>query len=219
MNSFLFVKKNLFHTVRFYLLVSLLSSTVTIDAQAALPGQVIVDPSTKSWLVYNRDSNNDGKPDPVFVCGPGDPEDFLYRGTRNPDGTRNGDQQDIINNMSAHKVNSIYFQAIRSHGGDGDSTHNPYINSDPDKQLDEDILQQWDSWFSAMDSAGIIMYFFIYDDSARIWSGDTVNPEEEYLITTLVNRYKNLKHLVWVIAEEYSEGHSATRISNIASLE
>jgi len=33
-----------------------------------------------------------------------------------------------------------------------------------------------------MDNAGIIMYFFFYDDSAQIWSGDTVGPEERDLI-------------------------------------
>jgi hypothetical protein len=187
-------------------------------ASALIPGQVMVDPESNSWLVYNRDSNNDGQLDPVFVCGPGDPEDFLYRGTRNGDGTRSGDQQSIISNMSMHGVNSIYLQAIRSHGGDGDSTHNPFISSNPANFLDEDILQQWDGWFNAMDNAGIIIYFFFYDDSAQIWSGDTVGTQEQYFITTLVNRYEHLKHLVWVVGEEYSERYSTARVSNIAAL-
>ncbi|MCK4993050.1 MAG: carbon-nitrogen hydrolase family protein, partial [Bacteroidales bacterium] len=52
-------------------------------------GQIMVDPKNPSWLVYNRDSNRDGRPDPYFMCGPGDPEGFLYRGTRNLNGTRN----------------------------------------------------------------------------------------------------------------------------------
>ena len=208
----------LVNVLRLCFLMVLVWPLLSQSVLAALPGQVMVDPSTKAWLVYNRDSNKDGRLDPAFVCGPGDPENFLYRGARNQDGTRSGDQQALINNMISHKVNSIYFQVIRSHGGDGDASHNPYINSDPANLLDEDIMQQWDAWFAAMDSAGIIMYFFIYDDSAGIWSGDTVGVEESYLITTLVNRYKNLKNLVWVVAEEYSEKHSATRISNIASL-
>ncbi|MCL7488834.1 MAG: hypothetical protein M8357_11760 [Desulfobulbaceae bacterium] len=178
----------------------------------------MVDPENNSWLVYNRDADNDGRLDPVFVCGPGDPEDFLYRGTCNPDGTRSGDQQSIINNMRTHGVNSIYLQAVRSHGGDGDATHNPFIDSDPANLLDEDILRQWDGWFTAMDNAGIIIYFFFYDDSAQIWSGDTVGTRESYFITSLVNRYEHLKHLVWVVGEEYSERYSAARVSNIAAL-
>jgi len=210
-------KQFLFSTRSVFALLTL-TTLIPAISWAVVPGQVMVDPASPSWLVYNRDSNNDGKPDPVFVCGPGDPEDFLYRGTRNPDGTRSGDQLEIINNMSGQGVNSIYFQVIRSHGGDGDSTHNPYVNSDPVNQLDQNILQQWDAWFTMMDNAGIIMYFFFYDDSAQIWSDDTVGPEERDLITTLVNRYEHLKHLVWVIGEEYSERYSATRISNIAAL-
>ena len=217
MTDLIIVKKFLFSIHNLFTVLTLTTLLPSIS-WAVVPGQVMVDPASPSWLVYNRDANSDGKPDPVFVCGPGDPEDFLYRGTRNPDGTRSGDQLDIINNMSAQGVNSIYFQVIRSHGGDGDSTHNPYINSDPANQLDQDILEQWDSWFAALDNAGIIIYFFFYDDSAQIWSGDTVSPEENYLVTTLVNRYEHLKHLVWVIGEEYSERYSATRISNIAAL-
>lgn len=37
--------------------------------------------------------------------------------------------------------------AVRSHGGDGSSTQNPFIDSDPSKGLDQDILNQWENWF------------------------------------------------------------------------
>ncbi|MCI0724601.1 MAG: hypothetical protein L0338_37400, partial [Acidobacteria bacterium] len=49
----------------------------------ALPGQIIVDPDNASWLVYNKDTDGNGKLDPFYLGGPGGPEDFLYRGTRN----------------------------------------------------------------------------------------------------------------------------------------
>ena len=217
MNPFVYFKKYIFIFIQFYLILLQTGFSPSI-AFALIPGQVMVDPESNSWLVYNRDSNDDGQLDPVFICGPGDPEDFLYRGTRNADGTRTGDQQIIINNMSNRGVNSIYLQVIRSHGGDGEFTHNPFINSHPDNSLDEDILQQWDGWFNAMDNAGIIIYFFLYDDSAQIWVGDTVGTQEQYLITTLVNRYEHLKHIVWVVGEEYSERYSIARVSNIAAL-
>jgi hypothetical protein len=185
---------------------------------AALPGQVMVDPDNPMRFVYNRDTDGNGDLDPVFICGPGDPEDFLYRGTRNADGTRDGDQMALINNMRAQGVNSIYFQVIRSHGGDGDSTHNPYLGSDPGSSvLLEPILAQWDTWLTALDNAGIVMYFFFYDDGAQIWSGDRVDIFEEHLIETLVNRFEHLKHLVWVVGEEYSEAYSPARVSDIAA--
>ncbi len=168
-------------------------------------------------MVYNRDNDSNGKPDPAFICGPGDPENFLYMGTRNGDGTRSGDQQSIITNIIAQGGNSIYLQVIRSHGGDGDNTHNPYIASNPANGLDMDILNQWDGWLTQLDQGGVVIYFFLYDDSARIWSGDTVNSSEKLLIDHLVQRYQHLKNIVWVVAEEYSERYSAARISNIAS--
>ncbi|HIE53447.1 MAG TPA: hypothetical protein EYP85_16975 [Armatimonadetes bacterium] len=33
------------------------------------------------------------------MCGPGDPEDFFYRGQLNPDGTRRGDQRELIRKL------------------------------------------------------------------------------------------------------------------------
>jgi len=152
------------------------------------------------------------------MCGPGDPEDFLYRGNRNPDGTRDGDQSSLINKLKATGANCIYLMAVRSHGGDGDHTHNPFIDSDPSNPLDQDILDQWETWFTEMDNNRIVIYFFFYDDSARIWNtGDNVGPQETAFIQTLVNRFEHHKHLIWCVAEEYSEAYSAQRVSNIAA--
>lgn len=174
-------------------------------------GQVVVDSSNPRWLRYNGGG-------PFFMCGPGDPEDFLYRGTRNGDGTRSGDQQSIINKLNSSGANSIYLMAVRSHGGDGDSTQNPFINSDPAQGLDEDILQQWDSWLGQLDDSGVLIFFIFYDDHASIWNtGDNVGAAEGAFITALVNRYEDLKHLIWVVAEEYGEAFSAARASNIAA--
>lgn len=153
------------------------------------------------------------------MCGPGDPENFLYRGTRNPDGTRaGGDQLEIINKLEATGANSIYFAVIRSHGGDGDSTHNPFIDSDPNQGISTAILDQWETWFTEMDSHGIVIFLVFYDDSARIWdSGNNVGDAERELIQTIVNYFEHHKHLIWVVAEEYSERYTAKRVSNIAA--
>ena len=176
-----------------------------------LPGQIIVDPDHPEWLIYNGDG-------PFFMCGPGDPEDFLYRGSRNSDGTRSGDQMKLINKLKGTGANCIYMQAVRSHGGDGDSTHNPFVGSNPSKGLDQDILDQWEGWFTEMDNNGIVIFFFFYDDSACIWkTGDSVGAEERAFIQGLVNKFKHHKHLIWCVAEEYSEKYSRERVSNIAA--
>lgn len=176
-----------------------------------LPGQIIVDPTNPRWLKYNGGG-------PFFMCGPGDPEDFLYRGSLNADGTRSGDQLTIINKLKGTGANSIYLQAVRSHGGDGSATHNPFINNDPAQGINPAVLDQWETWFTEMDNNGIVIYFFFYDDSAKIWdTGSTVGPEERAFIQALVNRFEHHKHLMWIVAEEYSEAYSALRASNIAA--
>jgi len=180
-------------------------------AGTPLDGQIIVDPNNARWLKFHAGGH-------FFLAGPGDPEGFLYRGTRNSDGTRTGDQLDIINKLKKTGANSIYLMAVRSHGGDGSGNHNPYIDSNKDNDLDQDILDQWETWFIEMDNNGIVIYFFFYDDSSRIWAGDTVNSQEKLLFETLVNRFEHHKNLVWVIAEEYGERYSAARISNLAAI-
>jgi hypothetical protein len=171
-------------------------------ATAARASALIVDPERPAHFKYAGGGLH-------YLCAAGDPEGFLYRGTRNADGTRAGDQQALIQKIAPTGANGIYVMAVRSHGGDGAADENPFVDSDPTRGLDEDILNQWDTWFSAMDAAGVVIYFFFYDDSARVWrTGDQVGPEERAFFETLVRRYKHHRHLVWVIGEEYSEGLS-----------
>ena len=59
------------------------SGEATLTVRPNVP--IVVNAINRPWLYYENG-------DPFFMCGPGDPEDFLYRGARNPDGTRNGDQ-------------------------------------------------------------------------------------------------------------------------------
>ncbi len=175
-------------------------------------GQIIVDPANPAWLRYA-----DGGP--FFLCGPGDPEDFLYRGTRNADGTRTGDQSDLISKLAPTGANGIYMQIIRSHGGDGAADHNPFVDSDPAMGLSDPILEQWEGWFDEMEAAGIVVYLFIYDDSARIWNtGDDVGAEERAFLTEIVDRFEHHPLLIWVVGEEYEERYSAARVSNIAAV-
>lgn len=153
----------------------------------------------------------------IFICGPGDPEDFLFRGELNVDGTRTGDQIEIIQKMIHYGGNSLYLQAVRSHGGDGSPDHNPFVNHDPEQGLNKAVLDQWESWLSLMDDHGILIYFFLYDDSARVWdTGDRVKEDEEKFISELVHRFKHHRHLIWVVAEQSEEAFSTSRSEALA---
>ncbi|MCK4323745.1 MAG: hypothetical protein KAW89_04395, partial [Armatimonadetes bacterium] len=175
-------------------------------------GQISIDPDRPQWLKRKGGG-------PFFMCGPGDPEGFLYRGDLRPDGTRAGDQMALIRKLAATGANCIYLQAIRSHGGDGDETHNPFADHDPAKGLNESVLDQWETWFAAMDEADIVVYLFIYDDSARIWNtGDEVGNAEREFIRALVLRFDHHRNLIWCVAEEYEERYSPQRVSNIATV-
>ncbi|MHC4641339.1 MAG: hypothetical protein ACYS32_06815 [Planctomycetota bacterium] len=175
-------------------------------------GRIIVDPDHPQWLKRKGGG-------PFFMCGPGDPEDFLYRGKLQPDGTRKGDQMALIRKLKGTGANCIYLMAVRSHGGDGDNTHNPFVSNDPGKGINPGVLAQWEVWFDEMDKNDIVIYFFLYDDSARIWNtGDRVDKEERNFIHMLVNRFEHHKNLIWCVAEEYSEALSAKRVKNTAAV-
>lgn len=188
-------------------------------------GQIMVDPNNPMWMVYNRDNNNDNKLDPYFLCGPGDPEGFLYRGTRNINGTRNGDQLQLIEKLKKNGGNCLYLMAVRTHGGDAwkdvesdpgnypDDKHNPWVAQNPAFGLNPDILDQWEIWFSEMDKNDITIYFFIYDDAINVgeklgWPLDAsgnLHPGEKRFFQDLVNKFEHHKNLVWCIMEEGQE--------------
>ena len=179
--------------------------------EAVVPRALTADPEYPQWL-----RGPDGKP--FFMCGPGDPEDFLYRGTLNDDGTRAGDQMQLIDKLKGTGANCIYLQAVRSHGGDGDATHNPFVDHDPARGVNTKVLDQWEQWFAEMDRQRIVIYLFIYDDSTLVWdTGDAVSAAERKFIETLVNRFEHHDHLIWCVAEEYAERLSDERVRRLAA--
>jgi hypothetical protein len=192
--------------------VIVLSGILALGVMASGPAnRVTIDPEHPQWL--KREGGR-----PFFMCGPGDPEDFLYRGRLRPDGTRDGDQMELIGKMKGTGANCIYLMAIRSHGGDGNKIHNPFLNHDPAEGINPAVLDQWETWFAEMDEHGIVIYLFLYDDGTRIWrTGDKVGREEKNFIDSLVNRFEHHKNLIWCIAEEYQEALSVERVKNIAA--
>lgn len=185
---------------------------VSALADSIPPGQIIADPENPQALMRHRGNH-------FFVCGPGDPEGFLYRGKELADGTRDGDQRTILRKLQEHGGNCLYLQAVRSHGGDGTSDHNPFVDHDPDRGLNEAVLDQWESWFTEMDEHGILIYFFFYDDSSKLWdTGDEVSDAEENFVRTLVRRYKHHRHLIWIVAEESEEALSPARAEKLGRI-
>ncbi|MEM7246081.1 MAG: thrombospondin type 3 repeat-containing protein [Acidobacteriota bacterium] len=197
---------------RFALLLLLAVGLVTSTALAQPHvGQVIEDPDRPGVLMRHEGGH-------VYVCAPGDPEDFLYRGTQNPDRTRNGDQVDIINRMIEHGGNGMYLQAVRSHGGDGDNTHQPFLGGDSDDGLEPAVVDQWEEWFDLMDDNEIVMYLIFYDDgSTPHGTGNAVTPSQELFVQQLVDRFEHHRNLIWATAEEYNERYSVARMENLAA--
>jgi len=196
---------------KFLFLLAILFSTSYFlfikPAKSAVSGQIMVDPNNESWFVYNRDSNSDGKKDPFFMCGAGEPEEFLYT-----EGTSYVQANDVINKISGTGANAVYFQLIRT-GGDIRSgqpdKQDPFVGSSCDANTN--LIGQWKSkWFNKMDQLGITMYIFFYDD------GVSKCKNEESFFRDVVNQLEGYKNLIWVVAEEYSEGLSTSDVNRIA---
>lgn len=178
-----------------------------------LPDQIIPDPEHPGRLAYNRDRNGAGHLDPFYLCGPGGPEGFLYGDISG------GDTPDsVLDKMIEHGGNCIYLQGIRSHGGDGQPHHNPFVDHNPEKGIDYEVLQSWKKWFDRMRDNNIVIYFFFFDDEVRIGPKDRIAPVEEEYIRTVVNAFETYPNLIWVVAEEYDEIFTKEKVGEIARL-
>lgn len=191
-----------------------------LPSSGPLPGQIIRDPEHPQWLMRAGGQH-------VFICGPGDPEGFLYHGPRRADGTRDGQQVQMIRKLIEHGGNCIYLQTLRGYdvngdgrsdgGGDGTADHNPFIDGDYRLGIDAAILDEWETWFTLMDDAGILIYLFIYDDGDGPWPyrPGAVDPGERDYVETIVNRFKHHENLIWVVGEEHDD---ADRVNDIAAI-
>ena len=185
---------------------ALASSTGALDDPAALPGQVIVAGSNPGYLKYNGGG-------PVFLCGPDNPEDFLFRGKLNPDGTRSGGgQEEMIERMARAGVNAFHCQMTRmrrcNYKDEGDETHTPFVDHDPSKGLDEDVINQWDGWLNLFEKNGIIVHLEFYNDATDVemmgWKLDSqgnLPPDEKRWIEGIVKKFKHHKNIMWGIEE------------------
>lgn len=113
----------------------------------------------------------------------------------------------MIRALAGSGANVIYVQAVRSHGGDGDPTHNPFRGGDPSRGVNPAVLEQWSTWFEALDEAGVIVFLVLYDDGARPFGneGAALPDAERRFVRRIVDRFERRRNLVWCVAEEYRE--------------
>jgi hypothetical protein len=170
------------------------------------------DPTTPHWLRYACTSDATATGAPFFLAGVGGPEGFLY--------LPRDRQHEIVRTLIDHGGNGIYFESIRSHGGDGTAEENPFIDYDPANGVSRRVLRRWEAMFRRLDNAGITLYFLLYDDGARPFGCDVpLSPGETEYIETIVSRFQHHRHLVWITQEEFPEACPGTAKSKaIASL-
>jgi len=184
------------------------ATAAKLDDPAAMPGQVIVDPSNPRWLKKNGGQR-------LFLFGCGNPEEFFFLGKRQPDGTRiGGRQSEIIKRIAGTGANTFHLLAMRDsrynlEPGNGAPDANPFENADINGKLDEDILNQWEGWLREFEAADIIVLFTFYNDFDDLedkagWKLDAngnLHPQEKYFIEALVNKFKHHKNIIWAIEE------------------
>lgn len=169
---------------------------------AQMAGQIMVDPSNPRWLVYNRDDNGDGKKDPFFMCGPGDPEGLLFQSNAST----------LVSRLIPTGANSLYVMGIRS-WGDGGTNEDPFnTHRNSHSGINQSIINGWKTILQPADNAGIATHFFFYDDATGV-SGELgwplqsgqLHAEEKAYIDAVVNTLEGFKNIVWVVMEETQE--------------
>ena len=182
------------------------SATGEMDDPDALPGQIIVAGENPGCLKYNGGG-------PAYLCGPDNPETFLFLGQLRPDGTRSdADQQRAIAQLVKSGANATHCQMFRMRRcnikDEGDDQHCPFVDFDPAKPLNDAVLEQWDGWIGQLEEAGVIVHLEFYNDATDVemmgWKLDengNLHPDEKRMFEGIVNRFKHRKNIIWGIEE------------------
>jgi hypothetical protein len=181
-------------------------------------GGLVPDPSNPRRLKHH----NGG---PAFIASVGEPENFLYRGQKNADGTRTGDQAAIINEIIGRGINAVFVIGFADgrYGGDGTPDANPFVNAAIGGNIDADILNQWLGWFQTLDAAGVVIYFTIYDDLIDVIAGKRMNwnltgggglhPQEQKYVDAVVTKFRTLRNLIWCVNESANKTYPASYVA------
>lgn len=159
--------------------------------------------------------------DYTFFAGPGDPEGFLFEGSKQVNGTRSdGDQDKILDYMEEFGGNVLYIMTNRSIG-DGTSDENCWIDDDFNNPVNPVIMSQWHSWLRRAEQLGIIVMFFFWDDQGSgrdnpysNGSNAAVPAGELDYFTQIMNEFATYENILWVIGEEVEKEYSNARLSN-----
>ncbi len=146
------------------------------------------------WFAY-RDSG-----EPFFMAGVGGPEGFLYE--------TDARKQAIVDQLIDSGANALYMHTIRSFAGDGYDFEDPFnTNEDINSGVDATVLDNWRGFLDQLDANRIVSWIHIIDDTARPWGCDVPLPQtaKDY-IETIVTRFRDLDHLVWLSGEEFRMG-------------
>ncbi|MEM6936163.1 MAG: ThuA domain-containing protein [Pseudomonadota bacterium] len=172
-----------------------------IQYAADLEGPLTVDDSGQ-WFIRQ----NSGRP--FFMAGVGGPEGFLYE--------TDARKQEIVDQLIASGANALYMHSIRSFEGDGYDFEDPFnVNNDPTSGIAPGVFDNWRSFLTQLDQAGIVTWFHVIDDTARPWGCDVpLSQDAVDYIEALVNTFKDLDHLVWLAGEEYLMGRCTTGEDN-----
>lgn len=167
------------------------SIVLSFPAAQAQPGGALTVDSSGHWFVYNDTG------EPYFMAGAGGPEGFLYYSDER--------KQQIVDNLITSGANAIYMHSIRSNGGDGKASENPFNDtSNPNSGVNMDVLDNWDRYFKQLDDAGITLWLHLYDDGTRPWGCAVPLPQaEKDYVSTIVNKFKKYQHVVWLSGEEH----------------
>lgn len=188
----------------------LTTPTWPLPSPIALPGQLVVLDKGKNYpgyLAYNGVG-------PAFLCGAALPEDFLWYGYDfNDDGTlKDSLQQEMIHKLADNHVNIIRFQMFRMQScnlkNEGDNRHNLFVDNDPAKGPNLDVLFQWEQWITRLEKAGVAVYLEFYGDNTDVqkigWgmqADGELHPDEARFIKSVVHRFKHHRNIIWGIQE------------------
>lgn len=172
-----------------------------IQYAAGIKGPLTVNDDGRHFIRANSG-------EPVYLAGVGGPEGFLYETDER--------KQQIVDALVQSGANTLYMHSIRSFEGDGYDFEDPFnINNDPTSGIAPGVFDNWMSFLSQLDEAGVVTWFHILDDTARPWGCEVpLNDDAVAYIDALVNTFKSLDNLVWLAGEEYLMGSCSTAQDN-----
>jgi len=152
---------------------------------------------------------------PYVIVGAGDPEDFLY--------LPKSKQRRIVNKCVKYRIPLVAYLTM-THGGDAAwqdrDDMNPYRKHNPKLGLDPKKLNYFNLLFQRLDSAGAAIILNLYDDEAQPYSKNknVITAQEKKYIEGIVTRFSHLRHLIYMIAEEFQEIMTHSKVVRVARI-